>query len=156
MKKPTLFMLLLIVILFFGCMEELDNKNYSPSIEQQLLGGIHPLRKMVSETENQSQTNAGFFLFAGELHHKDSQIQTVQFSWQTNSGSYAISKLNMEDVRIRIIDSVETPCVTFHYKESFWFEKNPKLQSIIEESVLYAEITCNEKDWPTDIKLPMN
>ncbi|HNV96910.1 MAG TPA: hypothetical protein PKL13_01165 [bacterium] len=138
-------------------MPKVDNESNLQSIEKQILSGTHPLRKMISSTENQSQTNAGFFLFIGGLRHNNSQIQTVQFSWKTNDGSYAISKLNIEDVRIKINNSIETPYVTFNYEESeFWFEENPKLQKIIEKSVLYAEITCNEKDWPTDIKLPMN
>ncbi len=155
MRQLIFLVLLLMIVLFYGCKAKENMEFESPSIEKQMLGGFHPLKKMISNTENQSSANAGFFLFAGSLHQESSQIETVQFSWETNDGSYAISKVRIEDVRIRICKSVTTPYIEFHYEEPCHLFSQ-KLQELIEESVQYIEIFCNESDWPTDIQLPMN
>ena len=121
--------------------------NRSESSVGQILAGEHQLRKMTNVTT--SESNGSFFLFLGSFSQSESL--KVSFAWKMNDGTFAISTLPMEKIRIKINNVVATPTIKFCWTRSQY--KN--VQWAIDHHVLYAVITCKDSDWPQSISLPL-
>lgn len=138
----------LMAILFLGlaC-------NYQSYIDK-IFQGEHRLRKMAEWTDSSGQISGSFFLIFGQIKGSLENSMEMRFAWEMNDGSYAISSIPIEKVRVRMDENAETPTIKFHWTRGTILDDD--LQGFIDRSVTYVLITVKESDWPVDIILPMN
>ena len=132
-----------------GCSEQLPRP---PSQAEQILGGEHKLRKMIERTGTNSNISGGFFLFAGALNGGTTTNVLVKFAWEMNDGTYAISSLPLEKIRVKLDEKVATPTIKFRWGS----DNTSDVQHLMDQHVLYAVITARESDWPVQVNLPLN
>ncbi len=159
MKKILILMTVLILLITIGCtpLEETPDNRQMP-ITEKILSGEHLLQKMDSSKATESQSRGDFFLFAGEYKNRtDSKIKII-FSWQMNEPDsiYAISSLDMTKIRIKFDNKIKSPTILFKWEQSCYEQSDPQIQYLMDNKVIYAIVTIQEKDWPKDIKLPIN
>lgn len=114
-----------------------------------ILQGDHPLRKITERTE--SSLAGSFFLVVGEVNGRTSSV--VKFAWKMNDGTYAISSLQLEKIRVRFDENATTPTIRFHWEQPYF--ATDQVQELM-NSVLYATLTIRENDWPIQVQLPLN
>ena len=126
-----------------ACVDDRPAESYAGNI----LAGEHQLRKMIGVAP--SESNGSFFLFVGSF--SQSEALKVSFAWKMRDGTFAISTLPIEKIRVKINNAVTIPTIKFRWTMS----DQEDIQWIIGEHVLYAVITCKDSDWPQDIQLPL-
>ena len=129
-----------------------------PSKAQAILGGEHKLRKMVERTDMKTSASGGFFLFVGGFETSAKTSVTVKFAWQMNDGTYAISSLPLEKIRVKLDDGAAVPTIKFRWRPYYSPRprRTPQVQELMDTFVLYAVVTVRERDWPVHIQLPLN
>jgi hypothetical protein len=123
-----------------------------------ILSGEHKLRKMVEYTQTDSKISGNLFLFVGDLSGKTTTTVLVRFAWEMNDGIYAISSLPIEKFRIKLDDNVIMPTIKFRWRPRLrtpWGIASD-IQGLMDECVIYALITVQTKDWPIQIRLPLD
>lgn len=128
-----------------------------PDVAMPILNGEHRLRKMTTAKHAEGHVSGSFFLFSGSVSGDMETRLKVMFSWEMNDGTYAITTLPAEMIRIRLDDSAEQPTIRYAwapYRSNYAW--NEPLQVLIDEQVKYAVVTCKSEHWPTDISLPLN
>src|SRR3989344_9691087 len=88
-------------ILVSGCGKSGSEVPPPPSKAEQVLGGEHVLRKMVEMTELKHSAHGSFFLVVGEFSAETTSKLAVKFAWRMNDGTYAISSLPIEKIRVK-------------------------------------------------------
>lgn len=139
--------------------------------DQELLGGTHKLRKFGDASRSYTKQSGGwwFLLIAGGSSKKIEEIheQKVRFAWQMNDGTYAVSEMDLSQIRVRIDSTITVPTIEFGLRHTADYWNNaPELskeyyrtwdpQSIISTLAYCAVITVREEDWPISVKAPMN
>ncbi|MBI3572819.1 MAG: hypothetical protein HY092_01300 [Candidatus Kerfeldbacteria bacterium] len=122
-----------------------------------VLRGHHSLRKVVEWADHQSRIDGGFFLVFGGINSSTSENLRVKFAWRMNDGTYAISSLPLEQIRIKIDDRVTVPTIQFafsHPWDSGYDSDDP--QYLMGRYVQYAVVTVRDQDWPVKIQMPLN
>lgn len=154
MRNLMIVMLIALVLPLAGCKEDEPPK---PTKAEILLNGTHNLRKMSERTEVNSHISGGFFLVFGILEGGSKTTISVKFAWQMNDGTYAISSLPLEKIRVKLDNKITTPTIEFNRWQrcDAWCDNN-SLQGLIHDSVEYAIITVKESDWPIQVNLPLN
>jgi prepilin-type N-terminal cleavage/methylation domain-containing protein len=100
----------------------------------QVLQGEHKLRKMFPQN---------YFLNSGTQ---------ITFAWPLKNGTYAISTLPIEKIRVKFDQTVDTPTIKFCWTYSNY----ATIDYLMAKHVVYALITVRESDWPAQIQLPLN
>lgn len=161
--KTTIFLMIIIVAMFFigSQANQQENmayaqSNYGESQVGKILQGEHPLRKMVTKQSDKASLNGSFFLIFGEIRGQGETFTKVTFSWLMNDSIYAISSLPIEKIRIKFIQSKEAPSIKFRWRPDDYIYYGDNLQEIMNDLIIYALVTCREKDWPAEIQLPLN
>lgn len=154
MKEKLLFFLLG-CILVASCGEEPKTEE-SPL--NQVFSGEHELRKMKNFSTVDSKVSSSFFLFSGNLSAESKGEVYVIFSWKMNDGTYAISRLPIERFRIKLVQAESAPIVKYQWRgyQSYMVNTTDNLQEVMDYYINYALLIINEKDWPEDIRLPLN
>lgn len=117
-----------------------------------ILQGEHQLRKVVERVESKSSFSGGFFLFVGIMEGNTESYSKVRFAWQMNDGTYALSSLPMDRVRVKIDNSVATPTIKFRWVKT----QITRIDTLMAYYVTYALVTCKDSDWPVNIRMPLN
>jgi len=125
----------------------------SPSPAEQILKGEHKLQKMAEQTEVNSKTSASFFLIMGDINTATKTTLSTKFAWEMNDGTYAVSSLPLEKIRVKIDEKVTMPTIKFRWARSF---HKGDLQQLMDNSVSYAVVTVKESDWPVQVNPPLN
>ncbi|MBI3074840.1 MAG: hypothetical protein HYY92_01320 [Parcubacteria group bacterium] len=130
--------------------------DYWPELEQ-IMKGAHKLRKMTERTELNSRVSASFFLIVGNVSSKTTSETLVKFAWEMNDGTYALSSLPLERIRVKLDEKATTPTIEFRLvRFGDTMGMLPELQRIMNRHVNYAIVTAKESDWPVKINLPLN
>jgi hypothetical protein len=165
MKITTKLLLLVLVIVCFGCLFTIGigsqnnlRDQYREQVES-VLEGEHPLRKMAERSETNSTTSGNFFMFAGigggGISGESKTDIYVKFAWKMNDGDYALSSLPFEKIRVRFDEKIVTPNIKFRWHRWTW-GRVPEIQELMEKNISYAIITVKESDWPIQVNLPLN
>ena len=120
---------------------------------EQILKGEHKLRKIAERTDVNSKISGSFFLFVGGLNGKAETTVSVKFAWEMNDGTYALSSLPLEKIRVKLDENATTPTIKFRWTRSY---PNPEVQELMDNYVIYAVISVRESDWPVQVNLPLN
>ena len=145
MRRFGVLLVFIYGLLLIGCEQH-------PSYAEQILGGEHRLRKMIGQTEANVSLSGGFFLFVGDISGRVTTGVSVKFAWEMNDGTYAISSLPLEKIRIKLDEKATTPTIKFRWSPS----SSKQVQDLMDWNVLYAIITAREADWPVQVNLPLN
>lgn len=133
----------------------IEHKEKPISDAGKLLSGTHPLRRMVSASETNSNLSGGYFLFFGGMSGETQTSQLVKFAWLMNDGvSYSISSLPLEKIRVQFNDTISIPTIKYNYAR-----KNLGLEDVqyyMDHFVHYAVVTVREQDWQVQINLPLS
>ena len=78
-----------------------------------ILRGTHALRRIVESTDHSMQASAGFFLILGEVSASSKDEMKIRFAWRMNDGTYAISTLPLEHIRVKMDEGAVVPTITF-------------------------------------------
>jgi hypothetical protein len=148
MKKFVSLMVLLAALFALGCRPQPK----PPSQAELILGGEHKLRKMTERTDVSLEISGGFFLFGG---HANGSVLSVKFAWEMNDGTYALSSLPLEKIRVKFDEQITSPTIKFRWRR-YDGEVAPQTQNLMDYYVSYALITIRESDWPAQIELPLN
>ena len=124
-----------------------------PSAVKPILGGEHNLRKMTERNGVDLSVSGGFFLVSGEVSVTQKTQTLIKFAWELNDGTYAISSLPLEKIRIKIDNNVTVPTISFSWEENYY---KHQIQDLMDCCVDYALITIKESDWPIQVNLPLN
>ena len=147
-----LLILSIIVATLVSCLRFQDTTEEPRNIQ-----GVHELHKMSEYTGINSEISGGFFLFFGGISGQTKSETLVRFAWKMNDGTYAISTLPIEKIRVKFDNNVTTPTVDFDSgKIRYEWENNSDLEYVINHYVNYAILTVRESDWPSQINLPFN
>lgn len=126
-----------------------------PSQAEQILKGEHKLRKMVERSENNSKISGNFFLIFGGLDGSTTTKVLIKFAWEMNDGTYALSSLPLEKIRVKLDEKATEPTIKFRWQR--WNEyRTAQIQELMDYYVLYAVLTVREGDWPIKVGLPLN
>lgn len=124
----------------------------------EIIGGEHRLRKMSERTNMESKTSGSFFILLGDFRSSTETKVHVKFAWEMNDGTYAISSLPLEKIRIKIDEKAKTPTVQFVWNLGCFFgcRNYRDLQYMMDHAVDYAVVTARDLDWPAQVDLPLN
>jgi hypothetical protein len=151
MRRISIALILLIGFFAFGC----ERKPLPPSPAELTLGGEHKLRKMTERTEADSRISASFFLIFGNVSGSTTTRALVKFAWEMNDGTYAISSLPLEKIRIRFDENSINPTIRFRWVR-YGSKDTPEPQKLMDYYVVYALVTVRENEWPIQVKMPLN
>ena len=73
-----------------------------------------------------------------------------------NDGTYAISSLPLEKIRVKLDKEATTPTIKFKWHPWHGNRGTPQVQYLMDYHVIYALITAKEGDWPIQVNLPLN
>lgn len=146
---------MMIFILLVGCLVGCVDQGLVPPHP---LYGNHELRKMFQHTnlEHKGGSFSGFFLLGIGLASGSGEQTTketvVTFAWKNRSEEYVVSTLPIRKIRVKFDESVTIPYVKFRWRGApyHYNDGNPM------QHVIYSVIVCNEKQWPSDINMPLN
>lgn len=155
----------------------------------------HQIRKMfvrddeVSIKEpNRSHFSGGFFLFLGGISGKSTEgvetrqvVTHVRFAWETKDNTYVISTLPLEKIRIKLVEKIDSPTVSFFLdkprineayhnavEKEYNLEERKRVGEEFDEALksyfndaldkylAYVILTVQNEDWPANINLPIN
>ena len=140
--------ILFIVILLISCDQNSSDKpEHYANISKtgKIMAGEHALRKiLITECDTESHK----YFVIGKLRNSFHDIP-VTFNWQLNTGEFIITTLPFSKIRINIDDKAFEPYIKFKWLHS----SNTNIITILEENLVYVEITCREEDYPLVIKL---
>ncbi|MBI2640218.1 MAG: hypothetical protein HYW90_05025 [Candidatus Sungbacteria bacterium] len=151
MKKVGIGLVLLVWFFASGCTERPE----PPSPAEQILKGEHKLRKMSERTNTDSSISGSFFFVVGGFNGSTTTQVLLKFAWEMNDGTYAISSLPLEKIRVKINEEAATPTIKFRWRR-YEFRSTPQIQDLMDRYVVYALVTARESDWPVQIRLPLN
>lgn len=114
-----------------------------------VLNGEHELRRLATTQHTEHKASGSFFLFTGDYSSSTKHGIRVVFSWRLNDGTYAISSIPIEKIRVNINGNYSSPTIKFRWRRS----DSKDLQYIIDNYVLYAVINCKSEDWPENINM---
>jgi len=157
--KNWIVSLISCVVIVSGCDLEPQTKTElgQDTILNKMLEGEHQLIKMINHNGSHSRAAGAFFLIAGGFISKGKSGIKVTFSWRMDDGTYAISSLPIEKIRMQLVESISTPTIRFHWKNPFiHYAEEPEPQEVMDSYVKRAVITCKPEDWPTNVQLPLN
>lgn len=143
MMKKIIFVFICFTFLF-SCREEKTDRIdrvKGESYVSALLKGEHKLHGL--SVINDSSVFVGDFF----LPKKDSLSQRifVYFSWEMNDGSYAISFLPIEKIRINLVENQDYPSIKFRWRVyGSDFEKEAPLDRIMERNIIYAIVNTKK------------
>lgn len=139
---------LLICVISAGCKPETTGVG-------KILQGEHALRKLASSTESTYHASGGMFFLIGSYSANGKTETVVKFAWLMNDGkTWAISSLPLERIRVRLTDKEIAPTIKFAWLRGPIFKRT--LQDLMDREVTYAVITCNGKNWPINVQMPLN
>lgn len=155
MKRFCVVLVLLAGLFLVGC--ESSPPQYSPdsSWSEAVLKGEHSLRKMTENTEVNSKISGSFFFLVGGFDGSTKTEMSVKFAWQMNDGTYAISSLPLEKIRVKFDEKATMPRIKFRWLR-YGYNREPQTQDLMDCYVLYAVVTVRESDWPIQVNLPLN
>lgn len=136
------------VLALCGVMAFLGGCSEHPSMAEAILGGSHPLRKMTTVDRTREHAYSGLFFFS----YSGTSNRMVTFSWLMNDGTYAISTLHIEEMRVQLDPKASQPTIKFRWTAL----DNNIPQYLMDNSVRYAVVTVRPEDWPVDVQLPLN
>ena len=143
----TILILLTGVFLLFGCAEY----KRPPSDAQLFLQGTHELRRFMVKNEYSATMQGSFFFVGGSISGEAGKSLMVTCSWKGNNGDYNITTIPYNKIRVHIDEAVTVPTIKFCWIGSKYFTSvDPN------ESIVYAVVTCREKDFPSAITLIPN
>lgn len=157
----------------------------------------HQLRKMFVKAEEvtekrpgKGRLSGGFFMFLGGISGNfEGGTETrytatnVRFAWEIQDNAYVITTLPLEKIRIKLVDKVQSPTVSFTLDElavnkefgaqteNMYYDEGKRkvhenLRRILAnyydphealaKYLAYATFTVRASDWPSDINLPVN
>lgn len=152
----TIVIILFTIPLLFSCTSNIkkDNKvdNY--------LKGNHKLRKLnANEQIIQTPFSASYFLFfASATGGGEEKVQYIAFSWLDNQDEYVLSKVMMQDVRVKFHKDLKEPYVTFrndytdggsYYTQEDIINSSARLSAVITNVTVH----CAEEDYPKNINI---
>lgn len=121
---------------------------------EEIFAGEHRLRKLAVETNLEGKVSERYFLFIGGLEGTVKTISSVKFAWQMNDGTYAISSLPIEKIRVNLDESAEAPTIKFRW-QAYHALAPPLLENLMKNNVMYVVVTVKESDWPMHIEMPL-
>ncbi len=113
------------------------------------------LRKMAERTDASSRVYGSFFLFMGDLSATTKTTVSVKFAWEMNDGTYALSSLPLEKIRVKLDEKAAAPTIKFRWRP-YPLRRTVEVQELMDEYVIYAVVTVKESDWPVRVSLPLN
>lgn len=145
-------------------MQAIKTDNDSKKSLENIFGGERTLRKMLNFSSSDSKWSIGgaYFMIAGAIVGEGSTKTDffIHFYWKTNDGSFSPNRLAWNRIRVNPVPNSRevVPTIRFILKSGGFtrFHNETSIQKLIDNNVLYAIITCNERDWPSDVQLPMN
>jgi hypothetical protein len=149
--RKKMILTILVIIALFG-LTACGPK--SKSIDD-IFRGEHQLRKMGQLVGSKDKTKESFFLITYNQNETKITVVAIKFAWKMNDSTYALSSLPMEKIRIKLDKNVTVPTIKFRWNPNSG-NNIDLIQELMDNDIVYALITVNEKDWPTDISLPMN
>lgn len=127
-----------------------------PSEAEKLMSGTHQLREMNSQTGTAGHMSGNFLGFSGSA---GSQTE-VTFAWKANDGSYVISTIPIEELRIRFDPRASIPTIEFSRARGMngidYSTYGDDIQGYLKNFLIYGTLTIREEDWPKNIELPLN
>ena len=138
----TIYVLLLTV--FIAC-----KKEKSTSRTGKILEGKHKLRRFKTSTEEGYRWSASYFLISGGASGETYKDTKASFSWEMNTGEYAISEIELGKIRIKIDSTVTEPYITFNWSR----DRSSDIEYIFKWRLNYMLITCKEEDYLINIDL---
>ena len=178
LKGVTAVAVIGIGMMLTGCSDPKDNP-YNQT--RGFWENSHQLRKMFVKDVKfkkpaKGSFSGGFFLLLGGVSgkyegEKEYAATYVRFAWEIEDNTYHIATLPLEKIRIKIVENIKTPTVSFFLNEyRISRDLNPidysytsrilkdyyNPQPVFEEYLKYVTVTCKDSDWPTEIKLPLD
>lgn len=138
-----------------------------PTKSMVFFDGKHSLQRLVQYSETESQLSGGGFFFlgtgVGSISGETKNNYSVKFAWKSNEdGSFIISSIPLEKVRVKFDEKIEVPQVEFKlycnrdYCGEDWLLRNYGQQRLIDDGyIIYATITVKSSDWPLKIEMPL-
>lgn len=100
---------------------------------------------------------------SGHSYSEAFDVINVIFAWDTGDNTYAITKLPLDQCRIKLDDEVITPTVGLYLQIeqycNFLYSKSQldrDQQQYLGRHFAYAVISCRSSDWPSSIELPLD
>lgn len=134
----------------------------------------HELRRMRERTKSEYKSSASgsFFLIIGNYSAtaKGDQKFLVQFAWKAYDGTYIMSSLPLERVRVRVNSRAKIPQITFYTVDYSTFNSSihtssPEFDSRLRDTkemaskfeyVAYAVVECTDDQWYPNVELPLS
>ena len=146
--KPLKLLLPILLLTLLSCERE-----YAPPEDSSIgkvLRGKHDLRKFKTVTEEGYRMSGSYFLIAGSVSGGTYKNNKVAFSFQLPDSTYAMSELELGDIRIRIDSTIKKPYVTFHWDRG---GAATDMDYVMKYHVNYMVVHCKEEDFPYEVNI---
>jgi len=141
------FLIVLSTIFFFNCSDG------SPHPIEHVLSGKHELRRIKS-FKLKSDIIGSYFLFSGSISGGGEKIK-VSFAWKTHVGIYIITTLPLEDIRIKVDNTIKNPHVLFTTKRCNIYRHDLDITTMISTCVPYVTVVVKSEQWTSNIEMPL-
>lgn len=129
-----------------------------------LLTSPRKLRKMrVSGVEvTESQASFAHFIFVGRINGQSRRFEDydVVFAWEREPSEYIISRLPMKMIKFQLHPEKREAEIQFSFDVHGWWSGyghcNDDINKCLNGDLLWATLNISEKDWPTEVSLPLN
>lgn len=178
MKFKTLFQLLSLALLLALSIFVTGCSNSSAAVDvsqlqtpgEYYLGGKHELRKFNDDTKVTHHEGGWWFILIGGSGKKDVVDAKIAIWWKMNDGTYGLSRIALEDLRIKLDETATTPYLEFaqrynhdeffkdHDLKDYTPDANPgaTADDLIRIYANHVILTVRPEDWPIELHLPQN
>jgi hypothetical protein len=124
-----------------------------------IFSGNHELRRLdYLDIKHPANFGASYFLlFAHASGSGESTEQYISFSWKLKNGEYVLSKVPMEQIRVKFEASAVKPYISFGYNlETIQLggrSANSMIPYIVKYGMDYVVVHCRESDYKPKIEI---
>ena len=155
------------VATFSSCGEDWEsmkkrNRAEAKAFLDQTFQGVHQLRRTKESTSTSSNMSAslydGFFFSSASVSGSSKVTTLLRFAWQMNDGSYAISSINIDDVRVKIDSTAYIPTVQFVWgtTQNNEYGLGHNLQNMVDNNVDHILLKVRSEDWQINNTIPLS
>lgn len=148
----TVIQIFLVVFLFSLLLSCSRSEEEIHADYMEILGGEHELRKFNVTTNNSSTSHTWYFLVAGGYSTSSSESAVVRFYFLNCKGEYQLKELYLNDVNIKIDNSITNPYVKFYWNESSCYKKE-EYSDMYDYEITRAVIYCADSAFQPEINI---
>jgi hypothetical protein len=136
-----------------------DNKIHADNdrVVAQMFSGNFEIKKFNTYDTKGAWLHGSFFLGCGSIDGGTTDEHMVSFCWKDRDGEYIVSKINVNNIKVKIEPGLTKPYLIFigRFKTDGWknADDTNDVNDWFNTYMTMVVIHCNEDDFKTDVNI---